>query len=241
MYSVFITVTPTCMSSHQAPKEHELRFAVLAVDTVAFRLHNNGLEILLIKVENPDFKDMEGLPGGLIKPKETADQAAVRHLTDKGGLSGAYVEQLYTFSDVDRDTRGRVVSVAHLALFAPDEARLEGREAQAAGRWCPVNSVPKRLAYDHDIILKTALVRLRARIEYTTIIRHLLPKEFTLTELQIAYESVLGHELDKRNFRKKILGLELVAETGRTRTQGASRPAALYKFARPGVQTIEIL
>lgn len=227
------------MSTKKDPNT-PLRFAVLATDTVAFRLFNNTLEVLLISVTNPAFAGKEGLPGGLITPEETAEQAAVRHLTDKGGLAGAYIEQLYTFSDVDRDPRGRVVSVAHLALFSPDEARLESREAQEAGRWCPVESVPK-LAYDHDTILRTALERLRARIEYTTIIRHLLPKEFTLTELQMAYESILAHELDKRNFRKKILALGLIAETGRTRTQGASRPAALYKFARPGVQTIEIL
>ncbi|MBP9749287.1 MAG: NUDIX domain-containing protein [Candidatus Pacebacteria bacterium] len=218
---------------------HALRFAILATDTVAFRLHSGRLEVLLIPVENPDFTGKEGLPGGLIDPKETAEQSAVRHLANKGGLSGAYLEQLYTFSDVDRDPRGRVVSVAHLALFAPDEASLETGAVRGA-RWCSVTSVPK-LAYDHDRILATALERLRARIEYTTIIRHLLPREFTLTDLQSAYESVLGHELDKRNFRKKILALALVAETGRTRTTGASRPAALYHFAKKGVQMIEIL
>jgi len=101
--------------------------------------------------------------------------------------------------------------------------------------------VPKQLAYDHDIMLRTALERLRARVGYTTVVRHLLPKEFTLTEMQQAYEAILDHELDKRNFRKKILALGLISDTGRTRTQGASRPAALYTFARPGVQQVEIL
>jgi 8-oxo-dGTP diphosphatase len=222
-----------------AKAPHVLHFAVLATDTVAFRLHQGQLEVLLIPVTNPTFKGKEGLPGGLIDPKETAEQAAIRHLTLKGGLSGAYVEQLYTFSDIDRDPRGRVVSVAYLALFAPDEAELESG-AEKGARWCPVASV-RHLAYDHDTILAVALERLRARIEYTTIIRHLLSHEFTLTDLQQAYESVLGHDLDKRNFRKKILALELVAETGRTRLAGASRPAALYKFAHKGVKAIEIL
>lgn len=218
---------------------HTLHFAVLATDAVAFRLHAGQLEVLLIPVTNPAFKGKEGLPGGLINPKETAEQATIRHLTDKGGLSGPYIEQLYTFSDVDRDPRGRVVSVAHLALFVPDEAELQSGAGQGV-RWCPVTSVPK-LAYDHNHILSVALERLRARVEYTTVIRHLLPKEFTLSDLQSAYESVLGHDLDKRNFRKKILALALVAETGRTRISGASRPAGLYHFAHKGVRTIEIL
>ncbi len=217
---------------------HALRFAVLAADVVALRFADGVLEVLLIPVTNEYFAGREGLPGGLIAPRETAEQAAVRHLSGKGGLTGAYLEQLYTFSDVDRDPRGRVVSVAYLALCAPEEVR--GREEKVQARWCSVGRVPK-LAYDHDHILKTALERLRARIGYTTIARHLLPKEFTLTDLQDAYEGVLGQTLDKRNFRKKILALGLVAETGHSRTQGASRPAALYTFAAKGVQTIEIL
>ncbi len=217
----------------------DLRFAVLAADAVALRLHDGALEVLLIPVTNPAWQGKEGLPGGLIRPDETAEQAAERHLTVKGGLAGGYFEQLYTFSDVDRDTRGRVVSVAYLALFSPEESALQS-DGAGGTHWVPVAKVP-RLAYDHDLILATATERLRARIGYTTIIRHLLPSEFTLTDLQVAYEAVLGHTLDKRNFRKKILALGLVSETGRTRTQGASRPAALYRFAKKGVDTIEIL
>lgn len=222
---------------------HKLRFAVLATDTVAFRIKNRQLEILLVKVVIPDFRGKEGLPGGLIHPEETAEQSSIRHLTNKGGVVGAYIEQLYTFSDVDRDPRGRVVSVAYLALFSPNETRMTEREVgeRANVRWCPVSDLPKKLAYDHDIILSAALDRLRARIEYTTIIRHLLPKEFTLSELQQAYEAILSRNLDKRNFRKKILALDLVSKTGRKRTQGASRPAELYHFAHGGVKTIEIL
>lgn len=217
-----------------------LRFAVLATDTVAFRLEQGRLEILLTQATSEDFKGMEALPGGLIRPEETAEQSAIRHLVDKGGLSGAYLEQLYTFSDVDRDSRGRVVSVAHLALLSPEESTLESERVRTQSRWCSIISLPK-LAYDHDHIITVALERLRARVEYTTIIRHLLAKEFTLTDLQSAYESVLGHDLDKRNFRKKILALKLISDTGRTRTQGASRPAVLYRFAHKGVKTIEIL
>lgn len=219
------------------PTPHSLRFAVLATDVIAFRLHKRELEVLLIPVIIPEYLGMQGLPGGLIKPEETAEQAALRVLTDKGGLIGTHLEQLYTFSDVDRDPRGRVVSVAYLALMAPGESEVR---ADSAVRWCPIRSLPT-LAYDHTKIVALALERLRARIEYTTIIRHLLSREFTLTELQEAYESILEHPLDKRNFRKKILALGLISETGRKRTQGASRPAELYQFAHKGVRTIEIL
>ncbi len=212
----------------------KLRFAVLATDTVLLRLRDRQLEVLLIPVVIPQFKGKIGLPGGLIDPKETAEQAAVRHLRDKAGVTNAYIEQLYTFSGVKRDPRGRVVSVAHLGLVAPDS------EAGEGSVWYPVRSLPQ-LAYDHSEVLNVALERLRARVGYTTIIRHLLPRTFTLTDLQQAYEDILGRELDKRNFRKKILALDVLTETGRKRTQGASRPAELYHFSRKGVETIDIL
>jgi len=176
---------------------HKLHFAVLAVDTVAFRLNNKMLEVLLVPAAVDVYKGRRVLPGGLIHPKENAETAAARHLHDKGGLSDVYIEQLYTFSGVKRDPRGRVVSVA--------------------------------------------LERLRTRVGYTTIIRHLLPSTFTLTDLQQAYEIVLGEELDKRNFRKKILALDVLTATGKKRTQGASRPAALYRFSLNKVQQIGML
>jgi len=214
---------------------HKLHFAVLAVDTVAFRLNNKMLEVLLVPAAVDVYKGRRVLPGGLIHPKENAETAAARHLHDKGGLSDVYIEQLYTFSGVKRDPRGRVVSVAYLALTIKD-----GEGEAAAARWHPVNDVPK-LGYDHDEILSVALERLRTRVGYTTIIRHLLPSTFTLTDLQQAYEIVLEEELDKRNFRKKILALDVLTATGKKRTQGASRPAALYRFSLNKVQQIGML
>jgi 8-oxo-dGTP diphosphatase len=223
------------------PQEKDLRFAVLATDAVAFRLGETGtLEVLLITATTDAFKGQPALPGGLIAPEETAEQAVVRHLTNKAGLFGGYLEQLYTFSDVDRDPRGRVVSVAYTALFSPHETVLAERAATHNAEWCPMQHVP-HLAYDHDHILNTAVARLQARITYTTIIRHLMPREFTLTELQKAYEAILGHEMDKRNFRKKILAVGVLNETKRKKTEGLTRPATLYTFAGSGVKTIEVV
>lgn len=212
-----------------------LHFAVLATDTVAFRVHDNSLEVLLIKVSIPEFTGMEGLPGGLIDPKETAEESATRHLLEKGGVSSKYIEQLYTFSDITRDPRGRVVSVAYMSLVPPILTGVTGD-----ARWCAVQKLPT-LAYDHTEIVQTAIERLRAKVEYTTIIQKLMPHEFTFTELQQAYETVLGRDLDKRNFRKKFLALSLLQKTGNKRTEEAFRPAELYSFTNNQVETIEIL
>ncbi len=221
-----------------SPKSKKLLFAVLAVDAVVFRLNEDQLEVLLVFVARDLYKNKKAHPGGLVMPDETAEQATERLLKDKGGLQGVYLEQLYTFSRVDRDPRGRVVSVAHLALVPSDYVPQKQIETEA--EWVPINKLPK-LGYDHDEITEVARERLRARVGYTTIIKNLLPREFTLTELQQAYEIVLGHTLDKRNFRKKILCLNLVESTGEKRTIGASRPAELYRFIHKSIQSIEIL
>jgi 8-oxo-dGTP diphosphatase len=225
--------------STQKPTEKELHFAVLATDSVAFRLdEKNGLEVLLVEATTNVFEGQPVLPGGLVAPHETAEESVRRHLSNKAGLEDGYIEQLYTFSDVDRDPRDRVVSVAYIALFPMQDATIGESGKERKAEWCSVARVP-HLAYDHDHILNTAVARLQARITYTTLIRHLMPREFTLTELQKAYEAILGHELDKRNFRKKILALDILKETGNKKTEGLTRPASLYTFTGSTVQTIE--
>lgn len=215
-----------------------LRFAVVAIDAACFRIVGGQLSVLLGKINvAPHYKNRWALIGGLIRADENADQAVGRHLSDKAGITGVYKEQLYTFSSIGRDPRGRVISVAYLCL-AP-EALVESAGALET-RWCPVQSVPN-LAYDHDEILRAALERLRSRIGYTNIAQHLLPKEFTLTELQTAYEIVLNRKLDKRNFRKKVLETKLVAATEKRERKGASRPALLHRFTSSRVTNIEIL
>ncbi len=217
------------------PISAQLRFAVLATDVVCFRVASGRLEVLLAKVHLPPFyKNRWGLPGGIILADETAEQSVERHLKTKAGIAQVYKEQLATFSRIDRDPRNRVVSVAYLALMHGGEER---EPTATETRWCPLAEVPK-LAYDHDEILAAATERLRSKLSYTNIARYLMPRAFTFSELQRAYESVLGHVLDKRNFRKRFLSLGLVRATGKKRKEGAQRPAELFAFTGTGLRTL---
>lgn len=230
------------MTEGSPTKEH-LHFAVLAADTALFTIHDGALYIRLITVNRPPFySNTPGLPGGLLDPKETAEQAALRHLHRKTAIdpSHIYIEQLYTFSSIDRDPRGRVVAVTYLALVSWENLTDQERLNSPEGQWVLVKDA-KRLAYDHDEVLHMALSRLRSRITYTTMMGKLMPKEFTLTELEQAYECVLKNNLDKRNFRKKILKLGIVAPLNKKRQSGRSRPAELYRFTSQKITDIEIL
>lgn len=207
---------------------HDLKFAIIAVDTVCIAIIDDAMHVRLIETRADEYTGRMALPGGLISPDETADEAAARHLGVKGGITSATIEQLYTFSGVNRDKRGRVVAVAHLALI-PEETALLVKPTEWGGAWAPVKKLPL-LAYDHAEIVTAAVERLRSRITYSNIAHALLPKTFTLTDLQTVYQIVLGRDLDKRNFRRKVLSLGLLKETGETAMEGAHRPAALYKF-----------
>lgn len=211
--------------SKKAPEN--LRFAVVAVDVVVFAVVEGKLSVLLGEVNRPPYyTNIEAFIGGIINSEETAEEALLRHIATKTNLKKLYTEQLYTFTDIERDPRSRVVSVSYLGLLRPEMAVIE----LAPGlRWCPVKQLPN-LAYDHNQMYKTAIDRLRGKISYTTIAQFLLPKEFTLSELQNTYELILGKEIDKRNFRKKILALDIVDETGEMQSGVKNRPAALYRF-----------
>lgn len=220
-----------------------LRFAVLATDVVLFSVRNRQLLVRLVRVNRPPyFSNALGLPGGLIDPKETAEEAARRLLEEKAAIAAEkpYVEQLYTFSKVDRDPRGRVVAVAYLTLVPWEELSPEEQDDSEEAFWCPISRV-KKLAYDHNEILQVALERLRSRATYTTLLAKLMPKVFTLTELESAYATLLGTLLDKRNFRKKILKLRILKVLPHKRKAGAFRPAQLYSFASQNVEQIEII
>lgn len=222
--------------------EQHLRFAVLATDITLFTVRDNQLLVRIAPVHRPPhFKNRQGLPGGLISPAETAEEAVLRLVRDKGLIeSPAYIEQLYTFSSIHRDPRGRVVAVAYLGLIpweelTPDE-QVGGNEAS----WITIGEATN-LAYDHDEILGVALKRLSSRVRYTTILKHVLPREFTLSELEGVYESILKTDLDKRNFRKKVLKQEVLTTLGRKKAHGAHRPAELYKFTDKKVVEVEMI
>ncbi|MDO4773533.1 MAG: NUDIX domain-containing protein [Candidatus Saccharibacteria bacterium] len=201
----------------------------LTVDAVIMRLGERGLEVLLHRRPQEPFAGEWALPGGYCAKGQTTIDALRQVVQRKTGASldtgVRHLEQLYTFDTVARDPRGHAVSVVYMALGTDIAHNPEQHEAQ----FWPVTTLPT-LAYDHAEIIAMAQRRLAGKVQYTNIAFSLLPATFTLSELQTAYEAVLGRGLDKRNFRKKILSLDMIHETGDMRRDGAHRPAKLYAF-----------
>jgi 8-oxo-dGTP diphosphatase len=200
----------------------------VTVDVVLFTLEEGALRALLIKRNNDPYRGAWALPGGFIHEEETAEEAAARILSEKAGVRNVYTEQLYTFSDLRRDPRGRIVSVAYFALVPRDQIGFKGSDLQTPTLF-PLHKV-RKLAFDHNAILDYALGRLRAKLEYTNVAYSLLGPKFTLTQLQRTYELILSRPLDKRNFRKKYLSLGLIEATKEHERGGRRRPALLYRF-----------
>ncbi|HWI58776.1 MAG TPA: NUDIX domain-containing protein, partial [Bacillota bacterium] len=166
---------------------------------------------------------------GFVRVDETLDEAARRELLEETGLANVFLEQLYTFGEVDRDPRERVVSVAYYALVKLSDHRAKAATDAANAQWFPVSKLPQ-LAFDHADILCTALARLQGKVRYQPIGFELLPEKFTLSQLQHLYEAVLETELDKRNFRKKVLRFGLLVPLKETQMVGRHRPAQLFRF-----------
>jgi 8-oxo-dGTP diphosphatase len=210
----------------------------VTVDGVIFRLTNGVLEVLLINRKKEPFKGVWALPGGYSSRDETTAEALHRVLAAKAGLDTGrlgVLEQLYTFDTKAHDPRGHAVSVVYLGLcrgLAPAED-----DTTESPRFFPVSELPD-LGYEHADIIQHAWQRLRGKVTYTNIIFALLPEAFTLSQLQAAYEAVLARSLDKRNFRKKFLGLDMIEPTTEYRKEGAHRPALLYRFLHQSLQTL---
>ena len=200
----------------------------VAVDIVVFTVQEQALKVLLIERGIAPFKGRYALPGGFVLAKETLEKAAFRELFEETGTKDVYLEQLYTFGDPGRDPRGRVVTVAYYALVPTDKSPLlAGTDAAAAG-WYPVLALPS-LAFDHAKIVEYAVDRLRNKLEYTNVGFQLLPTKFTLSALQALHEAILGKPLDKRNFRRKVLGLGLVKPLKEMQATGR-KPAQMFSF-----------
>ncbi len=212
----------------------------IAVDNCIFTVQNGVLHILLIKMKRKPFAGSWALPGGLVKNSEPLDAAAKRVLHSETNVHDVFLEQLYTFSDPKRDPRDRAISTAYVALVPASNLRLKTNTKYAGVEWRPVAKIGK-LAFDHNRIVEYAVQRLRWKLEYTNVVWSLLPEQFTLTDLQQIYEAVLGAPLDKRNFRKKILALKLIENTGKQIVQGAHRPAQLFRFVSRKPQIISLL
>ncbi len=201
----------------------------LTVDCVVFGIDVDELMVLLIQRGLPPHEGQWALPGGFVHMDESLSEAALRELQEETGLEKVFLEQLYSFGDVDRDPRGRVVSVAYYALVKLTDHRVQAATDARDAKWFPVWDTPT-LAFDHAKILPVAMERLRGKVRYQPIGFELLPKKFTLTQLQRLYEIILERELDKRNFRKKILAMEILIELDEVEKGVAHRAARLYRF-----------
>ncbi|MCK5735354.1 MAG: NUDIX hydrolase [Spirochaetaceae bacterium] len=211
--------------------EYEYPHPALTVDSVVFGLDNEELKILLIKRKLEPFKGTWALPGGFVQMDENLDDAAKRELLEETGVKQLYLEQLATFGNPDRDPRERVITVAYFAIVNLfDHSVKADTDAEEVG-WFPVEDPPE-LAFDHDVILATALNRLQGKIRYQALVFEFLPDKFTLSQLQKLYEKILCHPLDKRNFRKKIQGTGLVIPLDEYEMDVSHRAARFYYFDR---------
>jgi len=223
------------MKSH--PSKQNIK---VAVDNCIFTIIDNELHVLLIQMKKAPYEGLWALPGGLINQAEDFDKAALRILKEETNVSDIYLEQLYTFGKANRDLLGRVISVAYFALIPSTSLELKTLPKYQAVKWWKYSELPK-LAYDHNEIVKYAKQRLEWKIEYTNVIWSLLPAKFSLHQLQKAYEAILGKNLDKRNFRKKIFALSLIQALGQKAMLGPHRPAELYKFKSKEPKIVKIL
>ncbi len=198
-----------------------------AVVVVIFTVRQGQLSALLIERAAEPCKGMWALPGGALLGGESLDGAASRKLADETGVSDVFLEQLYTFDQL-ADGRAEVV-VTYFALVDISRTRLRA-ELEWRPAWHPLSALPP-LAFENERIVAYARRRLQAKLEYTNVVYSLLPSRFTLTQMQRVYEAILGEPIDKRNFRRRVVGLGIVRETGQTQKQGPHRPAMLYEFA----------
>jgi len=200
----------------------------LSVDIVNFCLRNSKLHVLLVKRQHQPYRDMWAIPGGFLDDGESLEKAAYRLLQEEASLFDVHIEQLAVFGDLERDPRGRVISVTYLGVSPAGGSEPHAGEGVSEVKWCALDAVPP-LAFDHAQILQTAVRRLRIKLEYTNIAFQFIAEEFTLSELQGAYEAILGERLEKRNFRRKILQADLLEETGRMHG-GEGRPARVFRI-----------
>jgi 8-oxo-dGTP diphosphatase len=198
----------------------------LSVDCVIFGF-DEELKVLLIKSDLEEFSDEWSLLGDLVNPEENLDNASYRVLRDRTGLDDVYLEQVYTFGDVNRHPAGRVITTAYYSLIniKDHQLKLEHNELH----WHPVHEI-STLAFDHKKILDTCLQQLQSKIEDHPIVFNLLPEKFSLRELQSLYESILGTKLDRRNFRKKFFLMDWLIDVNELEQDVPHRPGKLYRF-----------
>ena len=202
----------------------------LCVDAVVFGYdREKGVSVLLIKRKLEPFQGSWALPGGFVKTGESLDDAVNRELKDEGGVDVKYLEQLYTFGNPNRDPRQHVVTVSYFGLVRPQDFQIIASSDADDVAWFQIKKLP-RLAFDHKKIIDVAVKRLRGKITYEPVGFELLDKEFPFSDLEKLYHALLDQEIDRRNFKKKIMSLGIVEELDETVQRGAGRPARLFRF-----------
>jgi 8-oxo-dGTP diphosphatase len=201
---------------------------LVTVDIVLFTIRDRTLHLLLIRRLVKPFENRYALPGGFVLEDESLDAAAARELREEAGVDKVYLEQLYSFGDPKRDPRGRVITVAYYALVPHTQILKAGSDAADAA-WFPTDELPP-LAFDHRKIVEYAHQRIRNKLDYTSVGFELLNEKFTLSELQLVHEAILGQTLDKRNFRRKITQKGLVKPIKEWQNTGR-KPAQLFRFS----------
>ncbi|HWC28528.1 MAG TPA: NUDIX domain-containing protein [Dehalococcoidia bacterium] len=199
----------------------------VAVLVVILTVSEGQLRVLLIHRSGEPHQGMWALPGGFPNAEESLADAAARKLFEETGVSDVYLEQLFTFDGLDGASSS--VAVSYFALVDSRSVRLR-EEPVWEPRWFALGALPE-LAFSNQTVIETALARLRNKLEYTNVAYSLMPREFTLRDLQAVYESIYGRSFDKRNFRRRMISQGLIRPTGRTSTRGAHRPAELFEFS----------
>ena len=203
----------------------------VAVDLLVFTIENDALKILMVERSEEPFANMPALPGVFVGINETLDEAAVRGIREEAGLEDIYFEQLYSFGEVERDPRMRIISVAYMALVPIEKLNFHAGQRTLSAKLVDVKELlesDEKVAFDHKKIIEYGRWRLANKVEYTKIAFHLVGEEFTLPNLQKVYEILLGKSLYKANFRKKIA--PMIEETDRSTSGDAHRPSKLYRL-----------
>ncbi len=210
---------------------------MVTTDCVIFGFDGSALKVLLIERGIDPFKGQWALPGGFMNMDEDAEQCARRELFEETGVRDMFIEQLYTYSDVNRDPRGRVVSIAYFALVKiSDYELLAGDDANNAN-WFSMHEIPS-LAFDHDRVLRMAIQRLKGKVRYQPIGFELLEEKFTMRDLQNLYEAILELHIDRRNFHRKIMNMDILIQLDEKEANTPHRAGRYYQFDRKKYQEL---
>ena len=210
----------------------------ITTDIVIFTIRQQHLELLPIQRKGEPYRDCWALPGGFVEIDEDLEACALRELEEETGVTGVYLEQLYTFGTPGRDPRERVISIAYYALVPTGCLQIRAASDASEVGWFNRDDLPP-LAFDHDVIVSMAHDRLASKLDYSTIALQFMPGKFTLSELQKVYEIIWGEPVDKRNFRKRVLAYNCIKDTGELKRNGNHRPARLYSHTSPN--TVEFI